>query len=459
MKITIFNTISRKYEILEPKDENHLKMYVCGPTVYDRPHLGNARSAVIYDMFFRFFQEVFPKITFVRNITDVDDKINVAAKERNISIQNLTSEITKLFHRDLDALNVLRPSLEPKATEHISEMIVMIEKLIKNGFAYEKDGHILFDVRSYQDYGKLSRRELEDMIAGARVEIADYKKDPLDFVLWKPASENDDESSIFQSPWGQGRPGWHIECSAMSVKYLGQDFDIHGGGADLQFPHHENEIAQSKCANLGSNYAKYWIHNGFLTVNGEKMSKSLKNFITVNDLLEKKEFGIVIRVLLLCANYRKPLDFSEKALEDARKNIAKFYFFDKDFLKKYLNSGFDFKKSVFRAEILEFLADDLNMSKVFAFLHQKVKDVKNADENLQFSFIAALDFLALLDEKYFDKNDSEIDENFILQKIEQRKKAKSERNFILADQIRDELLTKNIILEDKINGEVEWKKI
>lgn len=458
MQVKIFNTASAKEEVIQTIEENHLKLYVCGPTVYDRPHLGNARSAVIYDMFVRFFREIYQNVTFVRNITDVDDKINKAAQEQNISIQELTSKIITLFHKDLDQLNVLRPDLEPKATDHIKDMIKMIERLIDNGFAYESEGHVLFDVANYKEYGALSHRSLDEMIAGARVEVATYKKNPLDFVLWKPANEKDDISSVFDSPWSKGRPGWHIECSAMSVKYLGENFDIHGGGADLQFPHHENEIAQSRCSNLGSDYAKYWIHNGFLTVNGEKMSKSLKNFVTVNDLLEKGEEGVAIRLLLLSSHYRKPLDFSEKALDDAKKSINKFYsVFDSALLEKYYDSEFDFKESAFRKQILEFLADDLNLSKVFAFLHSQVKDLKKSDDDLKISFVAVLDFLGLLNKDYFQSKKSDIDEQFILDKIQQRKEAKQNKNYKLADEIRDELLKNNVILEDKAGGIVEWK--
>ena len=281
MQIHLFNTLTHKEEPITTLEPGHLKMYVCGPTVYDRPHIGNARSAVIYDLLFRFARVVFPKVTYVRNITDVDDKINKAAKEQKISIQELTQTITNFFYADIGALNVLRPTHEPRATENIAEIIAMIEMLIANGNAYVNKGHVLFNVSSYADYGKLANRQLDEMIAGSRIEVADYKNDPLDFVLWKPADDEDDISSVFQSPWGDknngGRPGWHIECSAMSSKYLGTDFDIHGGGADLQFPHHENEIAQSCCATPGSHYARFWVHNGFLTVNGEKMSKSLKN--------------------------------------------------------------------------------------------------------------------------------------------------------------------------------------
>lgn len=461
MAIKIFNTLTKKEQILTPIEPNHLKMYVCGPTVYDRPHLGNARSAVVYDMFYRFFRQTFKKVTYVRNITDVDDKINAAAKERQISIQALTKEITQFFHADLDALNVMRPTHEPKATEHIPEMVEMIEKLIANKNAYVSDGHVLFDVRSYKDYGALSGRHFDEMISGARVEIADYKKDPLDFVLWKPADVDDDASSVFASPWGKGRPGWHIECSAMSSEYLGETFDIHGGGADLQFPHHENEIAQSKCANPHSHYAKYWIHNGFLTVNGEKMSKSLKNFITVHDLLRENVDGVVIRYLLLASHYRKPLDYSEKSLSDAKKSIEKFYdVFGENLLKKY--QPYNSNNSALSNQIIEFLSDDLNVAKVFALLHEKVVEIKNADEKLKFDFINNLNFLGLLDTKYFVKQNSarqnlSVDENYIQAQIALRSKAKQKKNWVLADKIRDDLLQKGVVLEDKAGGEVLWK--
>ncbi len=380
-EIKIFNTLTKREEILAPIDPNHLKMYVCGPTVYDRPHLGNARSTVVYDLLFRFLKKIFPQVTYVRNITDVDDKINAAAKEQKISIQNLTQKITDLFYSDIDALNVLRPTHEPRATTHIPEMIVMIEKLIANKNAYVSDGHVLFDVASYANYGELSNRNLDEMIAGSRVEIATYKKNPLDFVLWKPADAEDDISSVFESPWGKGRPGWHIECSAMSSKYLGADFDIHGGGADLQFPHHENEIAQSRCANPNSHYANFWIHNGFLTVDGEKMSKSLKNFITVRDLLDKGISGVVIRYLLLSTHYRKPFDFNQKALDDAKKSLEKFHAVIEDL--KELNPAIANSKDL-TAKVLSFLAEDLNISKVIALLHETAKEIKaNNNQNLK----------------------------------------------------------------------------
>lgn len=455
-QIKIFNTLSNHEEVLTALDPNHLKIYVCGPTVYDRPHLGNARSVVVYDLFFRFFQKIFPKVTYVRNITDVDDKINAAAKAQGISIQNLTQKITDFFYDDIGALNVLRPTFEPRATTHIAEMIVMIEALIKNGHAYESQGHVLFDVASYKDYGQLSNRNLDEMIAGSRVEIAAYKKNPLDFVLWKPADDEDDISSVFASPWGNGRPGWHIECSAMSLKYLGADFDIHGGGADLQFPHHENEIAQSRCASEKSHFARFWIHNGFLTVDGEKMSKSLKNFITVRDLLNQGVSGVVIRFLLLSTHYRKPFDFNQKALDDAQKTIGKFYaVFSGDDLKQGA------KKDSISPKILEYLAEDLNISKVIAFLHEMVKEVRvKADENLKQELLANLDFLGLIDVDFLNKKSSEgeIDEKFIESQIELRLQAKRDKNFAKADEIRQNLISRGIALEDIAGGKTSWKR-
>lgn len=452
MIFQFFDTLTGESKPFEPADPNHLKMYVCGPTVYDRPHLGNARSIVVYDLLFRFFSEMFEKVTYVRNITDVDDKINAAAKEQQISIQQLTQKITECFYQDIEALNVLRPTHEPRATEHIPEMIAMIEKLIAGGFAYESAGHVLFNVSSYKYYGRLSNRTLDEMIAGARVEVATYKKDPLDFVLWKPADAKDDSSSIFDSPWSKGRPGWHIECSAMSSKYLGEDFDIHGGGADLQFPHHENEIAQSCCANPGSHYAHFWIHNGFLTVNGEKMSKSLKNFITVRDLLDQGVSGIVIRYLLLSTHYRKPLDFTDKALDDAKKSIEKFYsIFNEQDLKSYV-SGVN-KEGIF-FEVMWELSNDLNVSRTFALLHEKVKEIKTEnDQNLKSQFLQVLDFIGLFDVNFFDKQQkTNVDEVYINSQIELRNNAKKEKNWPLCDKIRDDLLKIGISLKDTKDG-------
>jgi cysteinyl-tRNA synthetase len=454
--IKLFNTLNHKQENFTTIEPNILKMYVCGPTVYDRPHLGNARSIVIYDLFFRFFKAIFSEVIYVRNITDIDDKINAAAKERRISIQNLTQEIINFFYSDIEKLNVLKPSFEPKATENISEIIAMIQKLIKNGNAYENEGHVLFDVKSYDQYGVLSNRNIDEMISGSRVEIASYKKDPLDFVLWKPADNEDDVSSIFESPWGSGRPGWHIECSAMSSKYLGADFDIHGGGADLQFPHHENEIAQSRCANPHSHFAKFWIHNGFLTVNGEKMSKSLKNFITVQDLLNQGVSGIVIRYFLLSAHYRKPLDFNQKALDDAKKAVEKFHI---SLQGVTIDSTIAIPKV-----ILEYLSDDLNFAKIVSFLHENAKELKSKnDERKKKEFAQVLDFLGLFDQKFLEEKKSNhnfvaIDEKFILSQIELRLKFKQEKNFSKADEIRQNLLLQGIILEDLSKEKTIWKR-
>ncbi len=468
MTIKLFNTLTKKKEVFQPIDPKNVRIYVCGPTVYSRPHIGNFRSVVVYDLWFRLFLKTFPKVVYVRNITDVDDKINLAAISQNITIQQLTSEVLNLFYQDCTALNVLSPTFEPKATEHIAEMIIMIENLIKNGHAYLSQNHILFSVKSCPDYGQLSKQDVDDMIIGSRVEVADYKKDPLDFVLWKPADENDDISSIFSSPWGKGRPGWHIECSAMSNKYLGSNFDIHGGGSDLQFPHHENEIAQSKCANIGSFYAKYWVHNGFLTLDGEKMSKSLNNFLTIKDLLDKSTSSIAIRYLLLATHYRKPLDFNKKALFDAEKAIEKFYNLIK-FLPNLATLKQDLEKDLqsnpYFTKIIEALSDDLNTPLAFSVLHQVATAIKQEPTNLTLTFylLQCLNFIGLFDYNYFSKlpiNNSldKIDENFILTKISARKAAKALKNWAEADLIRKELLEYGIILKDLPNGEVEYSQ-
>jgi cysteinyl-tRNA synthetase len=456
--IKLFNSLTKQKENFEPLDANDVKIYVCGPTIYSRPHIGNARSIVIYDLWFRLLSKTFPKVTYVRNTTDVDDKINDAAIAQNISIQELTSKVLELFYLDISALNILPPTFEPKATEHISKMIAMIDTLLKNGNAYFSEGHILFDVASYDEYGQLSKRDIEKMISGSRVEIATYKKNPLDFVLWTPADKEDDISSIFQSPWGDGRPGWHIECSAMSNQYLGSDFDIHGGGSDLQFPHHENEIAQSICANPGSKYAKYWVHNGFLTVNGEKMSKSLNNFFTVRDLLDKNISPMAIRYLLLTTHYRKPLDFNEKALFDANKSVEKFHHLIKEHNVLELNKS----KNLYLEQIIQSLSDDLNTPLAFGILHEIAKSIKSSmidkeRQNLTNDLKECLDFLGLFDNSYFQSSLKDvIDEVYIAEKIAARKSAKLSKNWAEADFIRKELLDKGVILEDLPDGEVKW---
>ncbi|MFZ4540998.1 MAG: cysteine--tRNA ligase [Rickettsiales bacterium] len=435
------NTVTRNVEEFTPLDAAHVKMYVCGPTVYARPHIGNARSVVVYDVLYRLLSHDFPKVTFVRNITDVDDKINVAAVERGITIQALTQEVTAQFHEDMGALNCLPPTVEPRATEHIAQMIALIERLIAGGFAYEAKGHVLFRVQKDANYGKLSGRSVKDMIAGARVEVAPYKEYPGDFVLWKPASEKDDASSKFESPWGVGRPGWHIECSAMSEAHLGADFDIHGGGADLMFPHHENEVAQSTCGNPGSHYAKYWVHNGFLTVEGEKMSKSLGNFITVHELLEKGVKGEVIRFALMSTRYNEPFDWTQKLLDDAEKVLNRMY------RQAAPSAG----QGAVHPEILEALRDNLNTPKALAVL-QALKD-----EDLK----ASAEFLGLLQQaadSWFKGNSAGEDTLWIDIQIAARNEAKKARDFNLADAIRDMLKAKGILLEDGAQG-TSWRRI
>jgi len=437
--IKLSNTLTREIEEFKPLDASHIKMYVCGPTVYAPPHIGNARSVVVYDMLFRLLRQQFPNVTYVRNITDVDDKINAAAVERNITIRALTEEITAKFHADMAALNCLPPTIEPRATEHIAGMISLIEKLIAGGYAYAAEGHVLFRVQKDENYGKLSRRSMKDMVAGARVEVAPYKEYAGDFVLWKPASEKDDASAKFDSPWGVGRPGWHIECSAMSAAHLGTDFDIHGGGADLMFPHHENEIAQSTCGHAGSSYARYWVHNGFLTVEGEKMSKSLGNFITVDDLLQRGVKGEVIRFALLSTRYNEPLDWSEKLLADSQKVLDRLY----------RQSGAVSEKAELNAEILAALCDNLNTPKALAILQTLDGVALRANANF-------LGLLNLTAEQWFQGEASD-DTLWIDVQIAARDAAKRARDFATSDAIRDTLKARGIILEDSATG-TTWRR-
>ena len=439
-----YNTNTKKQEELKPLVAGKIGMYVCGPTVYASPHIGNARSVVIYDLLYRVLKTQYD-VTYVRNITDVDDKINAAAKENGEPISALTTRVTADFHEVMAKLGCLPPDVEPRATEHILEMVGLIEKLIKNGNAYVAENHVLFDVTSDKNYGHLSNRPLDEMIAGSRVEVAPYKKNPGDFVLWKPALADDDPSSIFQSHWGPGRPGWHTECVAMSTKYLGDNFDLHGGGADLTFPHHENELAQGCCANPNSVYANTWIHNGFLTVDGEKMSKSVGNFTTVRELLQSGINGEAIRLALLTSHYRKPLDWTEKLLTDSKKMLDSFYRVEGEGAKV-------------ESEFLEFLYDDLNTAKAFAYLNELVKEFNKGNLEAGNKLAANLKFLGLknltMDEYFGRTNDNSEIENL----IEQRKSAKANKNFPAADKIRAQLTEMGIVIEDKPGGVVEWRK-
>ena len=378
MNITLFNTFSNQEEVIRPLQDNEISMYVCGPTVYDTPHIGNMRSNIFYDLLFRVFRGMYSKVTYVRNITDIDDKIINRAKTEGITCAKLTERTIKEFHKDLESLNCISPTYEPKATEYIPQIIEMIERLVKNGYAYCVNGEYLFSVSKYQYYGQLSNKKLADLMAGSRVNVQSHKHSPEDFVLWKNV---DSDKEGFETSLGYGRPGWHIECSAMATELLGKNFDIHGGGVDLQFPHHENEIAQSCCANLGSNFAKYWVHNGFLKVDGAKMSKSLNNFITVRDII-KNTNPLVLRLCLLATHYRKPLDFNQHSLKTAEANLEKF--------NKTLKQNADLfvqHNNINLAQIpklaQEALLDNLNISKYLAIMHTLPKDIKNTTTDKQ----------------------------------------------------------------------------
>ena len=441
----LYNSISRKKEIFIPLDKNTIRMYVCGPTVYDYPHVGNARPLIIFDVLFRLLQNLFgkKKVSYVRNITDVDDKIIDAAKKNNISISELTKKVTFDFHDDCKYLGCLEPTIEPKATDHIYEMISLTERLIKNNFAYVKNKHVYFEVAKFSNYGKLSNKKLIDLIAGARVEISESKKSPADFVLWKPSTT--DEVG-WESPWGKGRPGWHLECSAMAEKYLGKEFDIHGGGLDLIFPHHENEIAQSVCANQTKVLANIWMHNGYVTVNKEKMSKSLNNFITINELKSRFD-GQVIRLAMLSANYKQPFDWNNKILDDSYKILNKWYdFYSSDSVPVDEN-------------ILKYLKDDLNTPQFIAEMHQLYDHAIKGDKNCANQLSSACKLLGL-----FNKNDNDWNKNKkiklnkeeIIKLINERHLARDMKDFKRSDEIRKILNNGGVIIEDKEN-DTTWK--
>jgi cysteinyl-tRNA synthetase len=429
MTLRLFNTLTKSKDVFTPLDAKNVRMYVCGPTVYDYAHIGNARPAIVFDVLFRLLRHLYgqPHVTYVRNITDVDDKINARAAERGISIRELTDETAKIYFQDVAALGCLEPTISPRATEHIAQMIAMIEQLIAAGHAYAAEGHVLFDVSSKADYGKLSRRSLDEMVAGARVEVAPYKKGAMDFVLWKPSKPGEPG---WDSPWGRGRPGWHIECSAMAGQYLGETFDIHCGGIDLQFPHHENEIAQSEGAHHGHPFAKLWMHNGFLQVEGEKMSKSLGNFFTINDLL-KDWPGEVLRFNMLRTHYRQPLDFTVAGLKESWKQLERWYAVTEPLVDPAPDAAF------FAA-----LEDDLNTPAAIASLHQ-------ADE---LALAGGLGFLGFSNVQLKIASKAKVDEVAIADAIAARKKARAGKNFAESDRIRDELLAQGIVLKDGPQG-------
>ena len=448
----LFNTLSGIKERLEAIDPKHLKIYACGPTVYNYAHIGNARMAVVFDTLVRTLRLIYPKVTYVSNITDIDDKIIEAAKEQNVEITSITEKYTKIYNDDMLKLNVLAPDIQPKATEYIPEMIELIVELIEKDFAYEKEGHVLFHVPTYQNYGKLSKRNRDEQIAGSRVEVAPFKKDPADFVLWKPST---DEQPGWESPWGVGRPGWHTECSAMSKKTLGLPFDIHGGGRDLIFPHHENEIAQSCCTSANveepDSYAKYWMHNGFVTINGEKMAKSLGNIILVKDLAENYH-GEVIRLALLSSHYRQGLDWNEKVIHQAKKLINKLYQ-----IKDELDDVTIFNKNENNLDAISILMDDLNTPGLITELNNIVKEYNSSNsdkENLKSRLSIISSVLGILEDKTFKEIPEEL-KNKINEMILKRSEAKNNKDFKTADAIRDQLIELGVEINDSSDG-TQW---
>ena len=447
-QLNIFNTFSGQKEKFVPINKDKVGMYVCGPTVYDFPHIGNARPLVVFDVLYRLLLNVFGKnkVTYVRNITDIDDKIIESSKKNRVSIDMLTTSTTKSFHDDCKYLNCLKPSFEPKATEHIKGMITMTEKLLKNKNAYEKDKHVYFSVNSFKNYGKLSKKNLEELVAGARVEVSKSKKDPLDFVLWKPSTTEDPG---WDSPWGRGRPGWHLECSVMSEKFLGKNFDIHGGGLDLVFPHHENEIAQSCCANKVDKFANYWLHNGYVTFNKEKMSKSLGNVVSIEKMRGTIN-GQVIRLALLSTHYKQPLDWNENLIKESQNTLDKWY----TQFEKITQDDLD-------DDLLKPLLEDINTPGYISKLHLLYDKASKGDSSSKKLFLTGCKLIGLLEEdletwKKFKKTKSKIDEKTIKSKIKDRENARKKGDYKLADSLRKELESSGVIIKDK-GDKTTWR--
>ena len=458
MALRIYNTLSGKKEEFVPLQPNRVTMYVCGPTVYNLAHIGNARPVVVFDILFRLLQTQYDEVIYARNITDIDDKIIAAVQESGRDMEEFTAEFTARYREDMLGLNALPPTMEPQATQHLPEMIALMEILVAKGHAYEADGHVLFAVQSMDDYGKLSHRSLDDMLAGARVEVADYKRYPGDFVLWKPSS--DDEPG-WDSPWGRGRPGWHLECSAMIHAHLGETIDIHGGGRDLIFPHHENEIAQSQCAH-GGDYVRYWMHNAYLDIDGEKMSKSLGNFRTVRGLLQQFS-GEVLRFALLSAHYRSPLNFSVELLAQSRASLDGLY----GALREVQHIELDAEVSLRGEAFYAALNDDLNTPIAIAGLHALAKALNKADEAdkpaLKARILAGADLLGILQsdpQQWFQgaASDDAISAEAIEALIVERRQAKLDKNYARADEVREQLKAQGVILEDAPEG-TTWKRV
>jgi len=447
--IFLTNSFGNKKEKFKPIDPKKIGMYVCGPTVYDDPHIGNARPLVIFDILFKILRSKFNNslIIYVRNITDVDDKIIITSKEKKIPISELTNKIINNFHKDCDYLFCEKPTHEPKATENIDLMIKMISDLISKGYAYEKNSHVYFEVEKFKDYGKLSNKNLDELVAGSRVVVSKNKINPADFVLWKPSK--DDEPS-WPSPWGNGRPGWHLECSVMSKKFLDNEFDIHGGGRDLIFPHHENEIAQSRCANDTKSFAKYWIHNGFITMSNEKMAKSQGNILKISDF-KNKISGQVLRLALINTHYRQPLDWNDELIKNCQNILDKWYS-----VYTKVNQTYSLPN-----EILESLFDDINTPGYIAKLHELYNLANKGDDKDKQLFIKACNFIGLLVEDKETWNsykmvNIKISKSEILNKIKTRNIARKNKDFELADKIRNELFENGILIEDKDDTTL-WK--
>ena len=452
MSLNLYDTFSNSKKKFEPIDPKNIRMYVCGPTVYDYPHVGNARPVIVFDILFRILQNIYgtEHVTYVRNITDVDDKIINASQENNEDINELTSRTINYFHADAKYIGAMEPSFEPRATDHIAEMINIIETLIEKNYAYVAENNVLFSSTKFSKYGSLSGKNLEEMIAGSRVDIESYKQEASDFILWKPSKDNEPG---WDSPWGKGRPGWHIECSAMSEKLLGKTFDIHGGGQDLIFPHHENEIAQSECAN-GEKFANYWVHNGFVTVEGNKMAKSDGNFVTVNELKEKYQ-GEVIRLTMILTHYRQPLNWTNDNLQESKKTLDKWYqYFSEVDFKPDLSVMID-------ENVMNALNDDMNTPQAIAELHKLFKNCKSDDQDSLNQFLISAQFLGLMNDEpsqwlSWGKENISVDQNKIESLITQRNTARANKDFAEADRIRDELENLGIVLEDK-GTETTWK--
>ena len=479
----LYNTMTNKIEEFKTIEENKVKMYVCGPTVYNYIHLGNARPIVVFDTLARYFKYKGMEVDYVQNFTDVDDKIINKSIEEGISASEVSEKYIKCFFEDINRLNILESVKRPKVTENMAEIIEIIQKLIDNGFAYEKDGDVYFEVKKYKDYGKLSNQKIEELELGARIDVSEIKKNPMDFALWKKKKKEGEP--FWESPWGQGRPGWHIECSAMAKKYLGDTFDIHGGGQDLVFPHHENEIAQSKCAYHG-NFANYWLHNGFIQINGDKMSKSLGNFFLLREILEKFS-GNVVRLFILSTHYRKPINFSFENMEDTKKalqNIVKSMNKFEGIVEKYKNEktaeikNLDFSQKIdeFDKKFEDAMDEDMNTPQALATIFDQIRETNkfisvNKDElskiysEIEKSYeslkrkignVFGIEIEMENSAKEEDGENMELTKKLIELLIKLRSEARSEKNFKLSDEIRDELKVLGVEIKDNRDGTTDY---